>query len=157
MVDIRLRQRRFSTPVPRAAAAITAAALSRDGIPVLATGVLKRAVPALHGDVLEHTLLKDLHLDTARLLVVAMSDSLATRHLVEAAQRQHPGLPIVARTHSESERKRLCEHGVAAILAEQELALAMSRHALAQLGLTAPAATPADHANARATLVGRAS
>jgi monovalent cation:H+ antiporter-2, CPA2 family len=98
----------------------------------------RRSVAAIHGDVLEHATLKQMHLDTARLLVVAMSDSLATRHLVEEAHRQHPDLPIIARTHSESERQYLRQHGVDAILAELELALAMSRHALARLGCTAP-------------------
>ena len=87
---------------------------------------------------LEHGTLKQMHLDTARLLVVAMSDPIATRHLVEEAYRQHPDLPIVARTHSESERQYLREHGVDAILAEQALALTMNRHALARLGLPVP-------------------
>jgi len=98
----------------------------------------RRGVAALHGDVLEHGALKQMHLDTARLLVVAMSDSLATRHLVEEAHRQHPDLPIIARTHSESERQYLREHQVDAILAEQELALTMNRHALARLGCAVP-------------------
>jgi CPA2 family monovalent cation:H+ antiporter-2 len=105
----------------------------------------RRGVPAFHGDVLEHPTLKQMHLDTARLLVVAMSDSLATRHLVEEAYRQHPDLPIIARTHSESERKYLREHRVDAILAEQELALTMNRHALARLGCPLPTDDDAAH------------
>jgi len=99
----------------------------------------RRGIAALHGDVLEHGTLKQLHLEAARLLVVAMSDPIATRHLAEEAQRQHPDLPIIARTHSESERQYLRDHGVDAILAEQELALTMNRHALARLGLAVPA------------------
>jgi CPA2 family monovalent cation:H+ antiporter-2 len=98
----------------------------------------RRGVAAFRGDVLEHGTLKQMHLDTARLLVVAMSDALATRQLVEEAHRQHPDLPIIARTHSETERKYLREHHVDAILAEQELALTMNRHALARLGCAAP-------------------
>ena len=98
----------------------------------------RRGIAAFHGDVLEHGTLKQMHLDTARLLVVAMSDPIATRHLVEEAFRQHPDLPIIARTHSESERQHLREHGVDAILAEQELALTMNRHALARLGCAVP-------------------
>jgi monovalent cation:H+ antiporter-2, CPA2 family len=98
----------------------------------------QRGIGAFHGDVLKHGTLKLMHLDTARLLVVAMSDPIATRHLGEEAHRQHPDLPIIARTHSESERKYLREHGVDAILAEQELAFTMSHHALARLGYTAP-------------------
>jgi monovalent cation:H+ antiporter-2, CPA2 family len=73
-------------------------------------------------------------LEDARLLVVAMSDPLATRHVVEFAQKYAPGLSIIARTHSESERQYLLQHGVVAVLGEQELALTMNRHALTQLG-----------------------
>ena len=98
---------------------LLAGELDREGIPYLVVdrdrGLIeelhRRGIAALHGDVLEHGTLKQLHLDTARLLVVAMSDPIATRHLVEEAYRQHPGLPIVARTHSESERQYLREHG----------------------------------------------
>jgi K+:H+ antiporter len=102
----------------------------------------QRGSSAFRGDVLQQSALKQMHLDTARLLVVAMSDPIATRHLVEEAYRQHPDLPIIARTHSESERKYLREHRVDAILAEQELAMTMSRHALATLGCEEPADDP---------------
>jgi monovalent cation:H+ antiporter-2, CPA2 family len=123
-----------------------AAEMDRQGIAYLVVDqdrglieeLLQRGIPAFRGDVLQHGTLKQMHLETARLLVVAMSDSLATRHLVEEAYRQHPDLPIIARTHSESERKYLREHRVDAILAEQELALTMSRHALATLGYDEP-------------------
>jgi monovalent cation:H+ antiporter-2, CPA2 family len=122
------------------------AELERQGIPYLVVdqdrGLIEelheRDVPALHGDVLEHATLKQMHLETARLLVVAMSDAIATRHLAEWAHRQHPSLPIIARTHSDAERQYLREHRVDAILAEQELALTMNRHALAHLGCTMP-------------------
>jgi CPA2 family monovalent cation:H+ antiporter-2 len=98
----------------------------------------RRGIAAVQGDVLEHGTLKQMHLETARLLVVAMSDAIATRRLVEMAHRQHPDLPIIARTHSESERQYLLGHHVDAILAEQELALTMNRHALSQLGFPPP-------------------
>jgi monovalent cation:H+ antiporter-2, CPA2 family len=101
----------------------------------------RRGIAAFHGDVLKHGAMKQMHLDTARLLVVAMSDPIATRHLVEEAYRQHPDLPIIARTHSESERQYLRTHRVDAILAEQELALTMNRHALARLGQPGSVAT----------------
>jgi CPA2 family monovalent cation:H+ antiporter-2 len=103
----------------------------------------RRGVSAVDGDVLEHGTMKRMHLDTARLLVVVMSDPIATRHLVDEAYRQHPGLPIIARTHSESERQYLSERHVDAILAEQELANAMNRRALATLGCAVPAETDA--------------
>jgi CPA2 family monovalent cation:H+ antiporter-2 len=121
---------------------VLAAELEQHGVPYLVVdqdrGLIQelheRGVAALHGDVLEHATEKQLHLETARLLLVAMSDPLATRHLVEEAHRQYPGLPIIARTHSEPERQFLQEHRVEAILAEHELALTMSRRALDRLG-----------------------
>jgi len=124
-----------------------AGGLDREGIDYLVVdndrGLIeelhRRGVAAVHGDVLEHGTLKQMHLDTARLLVVVMSDPIATRHLVDESHRQHPGLSIIARTHSESERQYLSERRVDAILAEQELAHAMNRRALATLGCALPA------------------
>jgi CPA2 family monovalent cation:H+ antiporter-2 len=126
-----------------------AAALNRQSIPFLVVdqdrGLVDDArdhgVPALQGDVLVQATFNQLRLGSSRLLVVAMSDALATRHLVEEARRQHPGLPIIARTHSIAERQYLLDHGVDAILAEQELALAMNRHVLEQLDGTEAAFT----------------
>jgi CPA2 family monovalent cation:H+ antiporter-2 len=120
---------------------LIAGELEHEGVPYLVVdqarglieGLQARGILAMRGDVLEHATLKQMHLESARLLVVAMSDSLATRHLVETARRQHPGLPIIARTHSEAERQFLLQHQVDAILAEQELALTMNRHALSLL------------------------
>jgi CPA2 family monovalent cation:H+ antiporter-2 len=113
----------------------------------------RRGIAAFHGDVLEHGTLKQMRLDTARLLVVAMSDPLATRRLVEEAYRQDPDLTIIARTHSESERNYLRQHQVDAILAEQELALTMNRHALARLGRAVP--VPEDDVRPRAIVPDR--
>jgi CPA2 family monovalent cation:H+ antiporter-2 len=143
---------------------VLAAELEQHGIPYLVVdqdrGLIQelheRGVAALHGDVLEHATEKQLHLESARLLVVAMSDPLATRHLVEVAHRQYPGLPVIARTHSESERQFLHEHHVEAILAEHELALTMSRRALDRLEGAASAPRP-ENGHSRALAAGPAS
>jgi CPA2 family monovalent cation:H+ antiporter-2 len=121
---------------------LLSAALEREQIPLLVVDqnrslieeLHERGVEALRADVADHGALKHMHLDQARLLVVAMSDPLATRHVVEYAHKHAPALPIIARTHSDSERQYLMQHGVDAILGEQELALTMNRHALALLG-----------------------
>jgi len=106
---------------------------------VLIDELRRRGVEAVQGDVAQNATIKQLHLDTARLVVIAMSDPVATRHVVDAAHRLHPDLPVIARTHSESERRYLLAQRVDAILAEQELALTMNRHALARLGCPTPA------------------
>jgi CPA2 family monovalent cation:H+ antiporter-2 len=123
--------------------------LERQGVPLLVVDrdralieeQHRRGVAAVHGDIMDQAALHQLQLEQASLLVIAMSDPLATRRLVEQAHRHYPELPIIARTHSEAERVYLRELGVDAILAEQELALTMNRHVLARLGkdLTPPA------------------
>ncbi|MCC7367359.1 MAG: cation:proton antiporter [Chloroflexi bacterium] len=125
---------------------LLSAALELEDVPLLVVdqdwGLIDelqaRGVDALRADVADHGALKQMHLERARVLVVAMSDPLATRHVVEFAQKHAPGLPIVARTHSEAERQYLTQQGVDAILGEQELALAMNRQALELLGCAVP-------------------
>ena len=51
--------------------------------------------------------------------------------------RQHPDLPIVARTHSEAERQYLREHRVDAILAEHESDKLQSRPTMLEAARTA--------------------
>ena len=132
---------------------LLSAALERKQIPLLVVDQDRSLIEELHGrgvealraDVADHAALRHMHLEQARVLVVAMSDPLATRHVVEFAHKYAPSLPIIARTHSESERRFLSQHGVDAILGEQELARTMNRQALALLGCAGPGAdeTPA--------------
>jgi CPA2 family monovalent cation:H+ antiporter-2 len=144
---------------------VLAAELDQHGVPYLVVdqdrGLIQelheRGIRAVHGDILLHATEKQLHLETARLLVVAMSDPIATRHLVEEAHRQYPGLPIIARTHSESERQFLQAHRVEAILAEQELALTMSRRALDRLDGAGSAATQHQNGHTQVLATGHAS
>jgi monovalent cation:H+ antiporter-2, CPA2 family len=125
---------------------LLSAALEQENIPLLVVDqnralieeLQERGVEALRADVADHAAMRQMDLEDARLLVVAMSDPLATRHVVEFAQKYAPKLPIVARTHSETERQFLAQHGVEAVLGERELALTMNRHALEQLGCGGP-------------------
>jgi CPA2 family monovalent cation:H+ antiporter-2 len=99
----------------------------------------KQGITALHGDAADRVLLEQMNLSQARLLLVAIPDPLATRHIVEEARRENSDLDIVARTHSEEERAYLSEGRVSeAILGERELALAMIRATMRHLGV-APA------------------
>ena len=67
------------------------------------------------------------------MLMIAISDPIATRQIAEAARRSNPGVPIVARTHSEEERAHLSGEGVEAVLAERELAQTMTQLALGHI------------------------
>ncbi|MPZ99840.1 MAG: sodium:proton antiporter [Dehalococcoidia bacterium] len=123
---------------------VIGAALARQGVPFIVIDhdryrvreLREAGVPALLGSADNVTLLRETHLDEARLLVVAIPESLATRRIVDFALRQNPDLGIVARTHSASERDALEAQGVSeAVLGELELAIEMSRYALRRFGL----------------------
>jgi len=67
----------------------------------------------------------------ARSLIVAIPDGFQVRQIVDIARSAAPGLDIVARTHSETERLNLERLGVGkAVMGEHQLALAMTDYAL---------------------------
>ena len=100
-------------------------ALRRDGI------------DAIHGDAANPFVLERASVPTARILISTLSDPLATRQIVEHARGEAPDLPIVARVQSEAERHHLQQAGNAeGVLAEQELAVEMTRHTLARFGVS---------------------
>jgi CPA2 family monovalent cation:H+ antiporter-2 len=102
----------------------------------------ERGIAAVHGDAAEQALHGRLGLGDARLLVLAISDPLATRRMAEVARAENPSLPIVARTQSEEEWMYLSDGRVdAALLPEHELGRAMVRHALLKLAPEVPAPT----------------
>ncbi|WBL37530.1 cation:proton antiporter [Tepidiforma flava] len=106
----------------------TVAALRRDGVTVF------------QGSASNPVLLERAGIRTARALVVAIPDPLSARRIVTFARGANPAIDIVVRTHSESERAFLEEHGAdEAVLGELELALEMSRHTLKAFRVAEPA------------------
>jgi len=98
-----------------------------------------RGVQVLYGDAARPAILEHAHLETARVLVVALGDAASTRQIVEYARQINPRLDIVVRTHSEAERAFLYEHGVGeAVLGEWETALELTRRTLHRFGLSGP-------------------
>src|SRR5690606_2980705 len=94
-------------------------------------------VPVIYGDVANPQLLRHLHLECARVLVVAISDELAARLAVERARQIRPDLPIVVRTHTEHERLYLDNLPYTeAVMGEREMAVEMASFALRQFGLS---------------------
>jgi monovalent cation:H+ antiporter-2, CPA2 family len=123
-------------------------ALGRQGVPYVAVdqdrrlveALRRRGIRALYGDAADRALLDQAALDEARLLVVAIPDPLATRHVVEEARRRNPALAVVVRTHSEAERAYLSDgRADEAVLGEHLLAQEIARLALERVG-RAPAA-----------------
>jgi CPA2 family monovalent cation:H+ antiporter-2 len=97
-----------------------------------------RGVPALHGSASNETLLERAGIDSARALIVATPDPLATRQILETARRRNASIDIVVRTHSHAERRFLESRGAnEAVVGELELALEMARHVLERFGVSA--------------------
>ena len=116
-------------------AGISYVAVERDQNTVEA--LRKRGIPAVFGDAARPGILNHVHLDTARLLVIASPDPYHARAIVDAAKKIYPGIEIAARTHSEAGQKYLEERGVErAFMGERELALSMAHHALVRMGRT---------------------
>ncbi|WP_371327419.1 hypothetical protein [Polaromonas sp. A23] len=70
-------------------------------------------------------------LDHLPFSVIATSDTLNVRQMVNTARPLNSAIEIVVRTHNEAEAKLLESENVGAILlGEQELAQAMTRHVL---------------------------
>jgi K+:H+ antiporter len=95
-----------------------------------------RNVAVVHGDALNGGILESAGIAGARLLILAIPDTLQAQEILEAARRINPGIVTVVRTHSESEVTRLQHAGVnLAVLGESELALTIANYALACYGM----------------------
>jgi CPA2 family monovalent cation:H+ antiporter-2 len=96
-------------------------------------------IAAIRGSVENRVVLERAPLDRATVLVVAVPDPVSTRYVVDTVRRAHPRLPIVARTHSQTERAALRQLGATAVVVgEVELALEMTRFTLRQFGVSGP-------------------
>jgi CPA2 family monovalent cation:H+ antiporter-2 len=97
---------------------------------------------AMRGNVENRIVLERAPIERATVLVVALPDPVATRFVVDTVRREHPRLPIVARTHSASERAVLRQLGATVVVVgEVELALEMTRFTLRQFGVSGPELT----------------
>jgi CPA2 family monovalent cation:H+ antiporter-2 len=95
---------------------------------------LKRSV--YWGDVTQTELLRRLHVDTARALVVTMSDHAASDRLVAAARAERPDLLIVARARDARHAAHLYAIGATDAVPETiEASLQLSEAVLVELGI----------------------
>ncbi|CAN5790125.1 cation:proton antiporter [soil metagenome] len=96
----------------------------------------EQGVHALLGNADNYALLDQVHLEHARVLVVATPDSLAARRIVDRARQINPRLNIVVRSHDQAESARLADLGVnETVVGELELALEMTRFTLRRFGV----------------------
>ena len=97
----------------------------------------RREVPHIYGDVSNSTVLQMCHLNRARIMIVAISDPLATDMAVRHALTLNPRLDIVARV---SRRSSLADvrgrDNVALVEADFEAGLEVTRQALRHFGMS---------------------
>ena len=87
--------------------------------------------PAVSGDASRPEVLVQAHIAQARLLVIAIPDTIGVRQMAGYARQLNPGIEIVVRSHNEEEARRLeQELSGRVFVGEHELAVAMSRYVL---------------------------
>ncbi len=100
-------------------------------------GLLADGLQVVYGDASAPGILAAAGVDRAKLLIAATPDGYQARRAFEIARQLNPAIDTLVRTHSEAEFAQLETKGVGlAVLAEQELALAMTGYALRSLGLS---------------------
>jgi monovalent cation:H+ antiporter-2, CPA2 family len=91
----------------------------------------KIGIPAVSGDASEPAVLIQAHIQRARMLIIAIPDTLDVRRMIEIARTVNPRVETVVRTHSEEEATLLEKDNAGKVFfGEQELALAMTRYVL---------------------------
>ncbi|MDG4598118.1 MAG: YbaL family putative K(+) efflux transporter [Candidatus Contendobacter sp.] len=92
-------------------------------------------IAAVSGDAADPAVLIQAHIVNASLLVIAIPDTFDVRRMIETARTLNPGIETIIRGHNEQEAALLEQEGAAKVfLGSNELAKAMSRHALARFG-----------------------
>ena len=101
--------------------------LSASGIPFVVLEInpetvrveKKRGLPISYGDASKETMLMHLGINTARSVVIAISDASATRRIVELSRKLNPNVYIIARTRYMSEVKPLYSLGANDVIPEE--------------------------------------
>lgn len=93
--------------------------------------------PVIYGDCSSQSVLDAARIADASVVVLAITDALATRQAVAHALRRNSRLEIVAQAHSSAEEAELRRLGVArVVVAERELGNELVRHALRRFGVS---------------------
>lgn len=99
-------------------------------------GLRDRGIPSLFGDAARPVVLERAGIARAKMLVIAIPDRTAARQILAHARDASASIPVVVRTHSDDERKRLHAAGATeAVVGELELALELGRRALEITGV----------------------
>ncbi len=79
----------------------------------------RKGVPILYGDAAKEAVLEKVSIETARCMVIAISDASATRRIVELTRRFNPSIFIIARTRYTSEVNPLYSLGANDVIPEE--------------------------------------
>ncbi|MEO7775778.1 MAG: NAD-binding protein [Steroidobacteraceae bacterium] len=91
-------------------------------------------IPAVSGDATLPGVLESVHVERARLLVIASPDGFHARQVLAQALARNPKIRTIVRTHSAEEREYLETQGVdSVVMGEHELAMTMTAYALQSL------------------------
>ena len=91
-------------------------------------------VRAVSGDAADPAVLIQAHVARAAMLVIATSETVGVRKMIDVARKLNPKIEIVLRTHDEEEASLLRNENAGAIfLGEQELANAMTEHVVGRM------------------------
>jgi monovalent cation:H+ antiporter-2, CPA2 family len=94
----------------------------------------EQGVHAVSGDAADPAVLIQAHVARAGVLVLAISDTLNVRKMVETARTLNPRVEVVLRTHSDEEARLLAEENLGTVfMGEHELAQAMTHHVLSRI------------------------
>jgi monovalent cation:H+ antiporter-2, CPA2 family len=119
-------------------------ALAAEGVPYvvaeqnreLVEDLRLRNVPAVSGDASDPAVLIQAHVARARLLIVATPNTAGVRKMVETARTLNPKIETLLRTHSDEEAALFRRENLGTVfMGEHELARAMARQALIQMGV----------------------
>ncbi len=103
----------------------------------LVEALRRQGIRAVYGDAGRPLTLDLAGVARARLVVVATSDPVVARRVVDHARKANPRAGIIVRTHSGAERVTLERLGTdEVVLAELEVALEMVRHILRRFGVS---------------------
>ncbi|MEW6704355.1 MAG: cation:proton antiporter [Pseudomonadota bacterium] len=131
---------------------LLAGVLQRQGVPFVAIEhdahlvdrLRRQGLPVVYGNAARPDLLRRLHADQARAVVMTMDQPSAAMQAVHAARREYPALPVLARSRDEEHAAQLRQAGASEVVPETlEGALQLSGAVLAGLGVPAAEAAAA--------------
>ena len=94
----------------------------------------KDGIAAVSGDASTPSVLIQAHVARAATLVIAVSDTVNVRRMVEVARTLNPGIEVLLRTRNEEEAELFTKEGLGTVfVSERELAKGMAAHVLRRL------------------------